>query len=75
MERQTPRLSANADDVLRDAAKQYERYVELSGIARIASQTETDRWLRGWQNATMHGNPVGLTLVTQTPQANPAPCE
>jgi hypothetical protein len=75
MERQTPSPSANADDVLRDAAERYERYIELSGIARIASQTETDSWLRGWQNATMHGNPIGLTLVTQAPQATAKPCE
>ena len=67
MEGQTRNTSAEAAEALGRAAQMYDRYIELSGVARLATEAETEDWLRGWQTATMQGNPVGLTLLNQAP--------
>lgn len=67
VEGQTRNASAEAAEALGHAAQMYDRYIELSGVARLATEAETEDWLRGWQTATMQGNPVGLTLLNQAP--------
>ena len=71
MEGQTRNTSAEAAEALGRAAQMYDRYIQLSGVARLATEAETEDWLRGWQTATMQGNPVGLTLLNHAQPARP----
>ena len=65
MHPQTQPSSQDAEEALQRAAQMYDRYVQLSGVARLATDAETEDWLQGWRSATMQGNPVGLAPLTQ----------
>jgi protein subunit release factor B len=71
MQPQTQPSPQDAEDALQRAAQMYDRYVELSGVARLATDTETEDWLQGWRSATMQGNPVGLAPLTQVSSRRP----